>query len=338
MNPSAPTTTLSGRRVLLTGGSGFIATHLAQALVANNELVLFDTGFDGRPISFTSLRDKKNVHCLVGDIMDPAQVRKAAEGCDTIIHMAAIVGVQEVLGKPKKTMEVNFLGTRNLLEAIKDPSSLHRFVYFSTSEVFGGMSFRVEEHHSTTFGHVAEARWSYSIAKLAGEHLTFAYRRENGLPAVIVRPFNVFGPLRTGDHAVLQFALRAIRGEPIEIHGDGSQIRSWCYVEDFADAVLRTLERPAAVGEDFNIGNSQNTCTILDLAQRIVATLGSKSEIKFIHANFADIDLRIPRLKKAMELLDFRPKWDLQRALDATCAWYQENQSRIALKPPARSV
>jgi nucleoside-diphosphate-sugar epimerase len=337
MNPTPPSTTLSGHRILITGGAGFIATHLAQALAPHNQLVLFDTGFEGRALSFTELGRRDNVTLLSGDVMDPAQVAKAAQGCDTIVHMAAIVGVQEVLRQPKKTMEVNFIGTRNVLEAVAKPSSLHRFVYFSTSEVFGGMSFRVEEHHSTSFGHVAEARWSYSIAKLAGEHLTFAYRREEGLPAVIVRPFNVFGPLRTGDHAVLQFVIRALRNEPIEIHGDGSQVRSWCYVDDFVDAILRVLERPEAVGEDFNIGNAQNTCTILDLAQRIVALVGAKSEIRFIHPNFADIDLRIPRPRKAMELLQFKPQWDLGRALEATAAWYRENQQRIVLKNQTRS-
>jgi dTDP-glucose 4,6-dehydratase len=138
-------------------------------------------------------------------------------------------------------------------------------MYFSTSEVFGGMSFRVEEHQPASVGHVNDARWSYSTAKLAGEHLAFAYHREDKLPAVIVRPFNVFGPRRTGDHAVLQFAVRAFRNQPIEIHGDGSQIRSWCYVEDFAEALVRCLERDAAIGQDFNIGNPRNTCTILDL-------------------------------------------------------------------------
>ena len=328
----ALTTTLSGHRILITGGSGFIATHLVQALAQNNDLVLFDTGFDGRPISFTNLRDNKRIKCVVGDIMDPAQVAKAAEGCDTVMHLAAIVGVQNVLNHPKQTMEVNFIGTRNVLEAVKDPAKLHRFIYFSTSEVFGGMSFRVEEHHHTSFGKVSEARWSYSIAKLAGEHLAFAYRRENGLPAVIVRPFNVFGPLRTGDHAMLQFIMRALRNDTIEVHGDGSQIRSWCYVEDFCEAVLQTLVRPQAVGEDFNIGNSQNTCTILDLAQRVIATCGSKSDIKFSHIDFSDIDLRVPKLKKAMDLLGYKPQWDMKRSVDATVAWYRENSSKITVK------
>jgi nucleoside-diphosphate-sugar epimerase len=318
--------------VLITGGAGFIATFLAEALADKNQLILFDKGFDDRPIAFTSLRNHPNVRLMQGDILDPLQVAQAAEGCDTIIHIAAIVGVQDVLQQPRKTIEVNFLGTRHVLEAIRDPGRLHRFVYFSTSEVFGGMSFRVEEHHQTSFGHVAEARWSYSIAKLAGEHLTFAYRRETGLPAVIVRPFNVFGPRRIGDHAVLQFAVRALRGLPIEIHGDGSQIRSWCYVEDFVDAVLRCLERPEAVGQDFNIGNAQNTCTIYDLAQRIVAIVGSRSEIRFTHIDFADIDLRIPMPRKAAQLLDFRPRWDLDRALRTTVAWYREHHAGVKLK------
>jgi nucleoside-diphosphate-sugar epimerase len=304
---------------------------LAEALADRNQVVLFDVGFDDRPVAFSALREHPNVRLIRGDIMDAAQVARAAEGCDTVIHMAAIVGVQEVIRQPRKTIEVNLIGTRNVLEAFRDPGKLYRFVYFSTSEVFGGMSFRVEEHHQTSFGHVAEARWSYSIAKLAGEHLTFAYHREVGLPAVIVRPFNVFGPRRTGDHAVLQFAVRALRGLPIEIHGDGSQIRSWCYVEDFVDAVLRCLERPEAVGQDFNIGNSQNTCTIYDLAQRIVAIAGSRSELRFTHIDFADIDLRIPMLKKAARLLDFRPRWDLERSLRTTVAWYRDHHARIQL-------
>src|SRR5262245_4196196 len=135
----APSTSLSGHRILLTGGAGFIATHLAKALAPQNELVLFDTGFEGRPISFPSLRDHRDVRCMTGDVLDTDQVAKAVQGCGTVVDMAAVVGVQQVLGKPKTTMEVNFIGTRNLLIAIPEPSKLHRFVYFSTSEVFGGM-------------------------------------------------------------------------------------------------------------------------------------------------------------------------------------------------------
>jgi nucleoside-diphosphate-sugar epimerase len=317
--------TLSGHRILLTGGAGFIASHVADALVENNELVLFDTGFEGRPVSYCRVLGHKNVQTVVGDILDPGVVRKAAEGCDTIVHMAAVVGVKRVHEMPKLTIETNFLGTRNVLEAIAKPAQMHRFVYFSTSEVFGGMSFRVEEHQPASVGRVNDARWSYSAAKLAGEHLTFAYHREDKLPAVIVRPFNVFGPRRTGDYAILQFAVRALRGQPIEVHGDGSQIRSWCYIDDFTDAVVRCLERDEAVGNDFNIGNPRNTCTILDLAQRIVATVSSTSPVRYTDPGFSDIDLRVPRLSKARSLLKFEPTWDLIRSLEATCNWYREN-------------
>jgi nucleoside-diphosphate-sugar epimerase len=323
---------LSGHRILITGGGGFIASHLADALADKNQLVLFDTGFEGRAISFSRLMDHANVQRVTGDILDMAQVRRAAEGCDTIVHMAAIVGVKEVHRHPKKTIEVNFLGTRNVLEAIASPAKLYRFLYFSTSEVFGGMSFRVEENQPASVGHVNDARWSYSTAKLAGEHLAFAYHREDKLPAVIVRPFNVFGPRRIGDHAILQFAMRALSDAPIEIHGDGSQIRSWCYIEDFTEALVRCLERDEAIGQDFNIGNPRNTCTILDLAQRIVAVVGSKSEVRYTAPEFTDIDLRVPRLSKARTLLDFEPGWDLGRSLEATCAWYRENRERLAFR------
>lgn len=316
---------LSGHRILLTGGAGFIASHLADALVENNELVLFDNGFEGRPITYSGLLSHKNVRAVTGDILDAQHVRRVAEGCDTIVHMAAVVGVKKVHEHPKLTLETNFLGTRNVLEAVSKPERLYRLLYFSTSEVFGGMSFRVEEHQPASVGRVNDARWSYSASKLAGEHLTFAYHREDKLPAVIIRPFNVFGPRRTGDHAVLQFAVRALRGQPIEIHGDGSQIRSWCYIDDFTDALVRCLERDEAVGNDFNLGNPRNTCTILDLAQRVISTVGSRSELHFSKPEFTDIDLRIPRLTKARTLLGFEPGWDLVRSLEETCRWYREH-------------
>jgi nucleoside-diphosphate-sugar epimerase len=323
---------LSGHRILLTGGAGFIASHLADALVDNNDLVLFDNGFEGRPVSRCRVLSHKNVRTITGDVLDANSVRQAAEGCDTIVHMAAVVGVKNVHLKPKLTIETNFLGTRNVLEAVRKPEKLHRFVYFSTSEVFGGMSFRVDENQAASVGQVNDARWSYSAAKLAGEHLTFAYYRENKLPAVIVRPFNVFGPRRTGDHAMLQFAVRALRGLPIEVHGDGSQIRSWCYIDDFTDALVRCLERDEAVGNDFNIGNPRNTCTILDLAQRIVATVKSKSEVFYSVPDFSDIDLRVPRLTKAHSLLGFEPGWDLTRSLEWTCNWYRDHLDTIPLQ------
>lgn len=330
---SACVSRLSGHRILITGGSGFIASHLAETLVEKNDLVLFDMDFRGRPIEFTSLLHHPNVQVVTGDVMIADEVRSAVNDCDVVIHAAAMVGVQKVIRQPRKTIEVNFIGTRNVLEAIPNPRKLHRFMYFSTSEVFGGMSFRVEESRSTSVGSVNDARWSYSIAKLAGEHLVAAYHKELGLPSVIVRPFNVFGPRRLGDHAVLQFILRALQGSDIEVHGDGSQIRSWCYIDDFVDGLVRCLERTEAVGEDFNLGNPQNTCTILDLAKRVVALTGSKSEVNFAHIDFSDIDLRVPKLTKSKAVLGFDPKWHLDEALLASIAWYRDNHVQLGCEP-----
>ena len=175
---------------------------------------------------------------------------------------------------------------------------------------------------------MTEARWSYSIAKLAGEHLVSAYHKELGMPTVIVRPFNVFGPLRIGEHAMLRFILCALEGAELEVHGDGSQIRSWCYIDDFCAGVLRTLDRGQAVGEDFNIGSARNTLTIYALAQKIIEMTGSRSGITFTHHGFSDIDVRVPRLDKAHTLLGYEPQYELDRALPLTIDWYRTHLKR----------
>jgi len=200
-------------------------------------------------------------------------------------------------------------------------------VYFSTSEVFGVNSFHVSEATSPSVGSIAESRWSYAIAKLAGEHLVKAYFRETKLPVAIVRPFNIFGPRRTGDHALLRFILNALTERPLQVHGDGSQIRSWCYVDDFCDALLAMLERPEAVGEDFNIGNSANTLTIYDLARRVISFCGGDSAIELIDHPFPDVSIRVPSLNKAQSLLGYKPRYDMDSALQLTIDWYQEHLS-----------
>lgn len=316
---------LKGHRVLVTGGAGFIGAALAERLVDHNELVLFDRGFEGSSATLSRAWGHDNVTVLEGNILDADAVASAAEGADVVIHLAAIVGVKNVLSRGKETLETNFLGTSNVLKALEDRRDLHRVVYFSTSEVFGMNSFRAGEETPASVGPVSEARWTYSIAKLAGEHLVHAYHRELGMPTVIVRPFNVFGPLRLGDHAMLRFILAALKGADLEVHGDGTQIRSWCYIDDFADAVVRTLSSPRAVGETFNIGNSRNTVTIYDLAQKVIRLLDSPSRVRFEAIDFSDIDVRVPRLRKAEELLGYCPAVELDEAILRTADWYRRN-------------
>jgi len=211
------------------------------------------------------------------------------------------------------------------LKLLEKNSRLERFVYFSTSEVFGVNSFRVHEDSPSAVGPAAEARWSYAIAKLAGEHLVKAYHRQLGMPVVTVRPFNVFGPRRLGSHAILKFVLDALTGSPLEVHGDGSQIRSWCYIADFCDGIAEIIARHETIGEDFNIGNPANTLTILQLAQHIVDLTGGRSIIEFTECPFPDIEIRVPSLDKARRILDYQPKYDLRRGLTLTVDWYREH-------------
>ncbi len=315
---------IRGQRVLITGGAGFIGASLAQELVDDNEVVLFDRAFEGTSVALSTAWGHPNLSTIVGDVLDPEALRAAAEGVTVVVHLAAIVGVKNVLSRGRETIEVNFSGTSNMLKAVEG-MSLERFVYFSTSEVFGMNSFRAGEETPASVGPVSEARWTYSIAKLAGEHLVHCYHRELGLPTVIVRPFNVFGPLRLGDHAMRRFILGALRGTPLEVHGDGTQIRSWCYIDDFTDALLRVVALPSAVGETFNIGNSRNTLTIYELARRVVSLLDSPSEIHFEEIDFSDIDVRVPRLRKAEELLGYHPRVELDEAILLTAAWYRDH-------------
>jgi len=316
---------IRNKTILITGGAGFIGSTLAERLSKNNQILLLDRLFQNQPITFTSLLRHPNVRMMEADILGESAVDDFAREADIVIHAAAIVGVGRVCSYPRETLETNFTGTSRILKALEKSKRLERFLYFSTSEVFGVNSFRVHEDTPTAVGPAAEARWSYAIAKLAGEHLVKAYHRQAGMPVVTVRPFNVFGPRRLGSHAILGFVLNSLTGKPIEVHGDGSQIRSWCYIEDFCDAVIEMLARPKAVGEDFNIGNPQNTVTILQLAREVIHVTGRSVPIELTTSPFPDIEIRVPSLEKAADLLGYQPKYDLRRGLELTTDWYREH-------------
>jgi len=312
----------SGQRILITGGTGFIGTALTDRLCIDNEVVIFDRKLNGSSWTVSGHNGgQSNVRVVLGDILDADALRRAVEGVDSVIHLAAIVGVNAVRAHPRQTIETNFLGTLTLLRAVERLPVLPRVVYFSTSEVFGINSFRVQECMSTSIGPVQETRWSYSISKLVGEHLLQCYHREAGLRTVTIRPFNIFGPGRIGDHALLRFLLSALHNEDIVVHGAGDQIRSWCYIDDLVDGVLATLVSPAAAGEDFNLGNPRNTLTIYELAKRVVSITGSTSKIRFVQTNYADIDIRVPYMEKARQVLGFEPQVDIDEGIRRTAVW-----------------
>jgi len=317
---------ISSKRILITGGGGFIGTSLAERLVAaDNEVVLCDVKFSGNSFEFSGLDGHRNIRLAEADILDSAEIEKLARDAEIIVHMAAQVGVREVIRDAAYTLDVNYIGTSNLLKIAAQSSCCERFIMMSTSEIFGSNSFRVSENGNSLLSSVEDVRWCYCVSKLAGEQLAFSYYRQKGVPAVVIRPFNIFGPRRVGDHVVIRFILRALANEDLEVYGDGTQIRAWCYIDDICNALLRALEVKGAVGQAFNIGNPLNTCTIYGLARTIVGLCGSKSRIVFKAADFTDIDLRVPNIRKASEILGFAPQVELEEGLVATIQWTREH-------------
>jgi UDP-glucose 4-epimerase len=314
---------LSGKRILITGGAGFIGTTLARQLADANEIVAVDN-LHRDALSGTDLAEHPNLTFVQGDVLDGDLMKSLARDVTHIVHCAAIAGVDTVRESPVRTMRVNLIGTYNVLEAaVATLPTLERLVDFSTSEVFGTHAFNVQEGQVSTIGSVGEARWTYAVSKLAGEHMAHAYHDELGLPAVTVHPFNVFGPGQIGGGAIRAFIEAALAGRDLTIHGDGSQIRAWCYVDDMVEATLLCLEHPGAVGHTFNVGNPRATVTIYDLAQRIKRLAGADVEIVFQPLHYADVELRIPNVEKAREVLGFDAKVDLDEGLARTIAWYR---------------
>jgi UDP-glucose 4-epimerase len=317
---------LAGKRVLITGGAGFIGTTLARRLVDRNEVVALDN-LHRDALGGSDLLEHPNFRFHEADVLDVETLRALAQGATHFVHAAAIAGVATVIESPVRTMRVNVLGTANALEAATATGdTLERFVDFSTSEVFGQQAINVEEGHVTTTGSVGEARWTYAVSKLAGEHMTHAYHDELGLPTVTVRPFNVYGPGQIGGGAIRAFVEDALAGLDLTIHGDGSQIRAWCYIDDMVEALLLCLERPEAVGETFNVGNAHSTVTILELAERIKRLSGCPGEIVFRPLHYVDVEVRFPNVGKARELLGFEAQVELDEGLARTIAWYRERQ------------
>lgn len=314
---------LSDAKILVTGGAGFIGSHLVERLAPRNRLRVLDT-LRRDALQPTGLAERYGVELIVGDVMDRQAVDRAIEGCDIVIHLASIAGVDTVLAHPVETMRIALLGTANVLEAAVTAGRCRRFVDFSTSEVFGRFAYQVTEFDATTLGAVGEARWTYAVAKLATEHLAMTYHRQHAFPAVSIRPFNIFGPRQVGEGAVHHFIVRALKGEPLEIHNDGAQIRAWCYIDDLVDAIELALTDDRAVGHAFNIGNPRSTLTIYNLACLIARLAASPSPIRHVNWPHADVELRVPVIEKARQLLGWEPRIELEEGLLRTLDWYRQ--------------
>jgi UDP-glucose 4-epimerase len=313
--------------VVITGGAGFIGTTLAHRLVDENEVIAVDN-LHRDTLGGTELVEHPSFSFVQGDVLDAAFMNGVVRGATHLVHAAAIAGVDTVRESPVRTMRVNLIGTYNALEAaLQTKDTMERLIEFSTSEVFGAYAFKVDEQHVTTQGSVGEARWTYAVSKLAGEHMAHAYHDELGLPTVSVRPFNVYGPRQVGGGAIRAFIETALAGKDFVIHGDGSQIRAWCYVDDMVEALMLALEHPNAVGESFNVGNARSAVTTYDLAQRIKRLTGCPGELVFRPLHYTDVELRVPNVEKARELLGFEATVELDEGLERTIAWYRANSS-----------
>lgn len=314
---------MKNKKVFITGGAGFIGTKIAKSLAKDNKIVVYDV-FHRDSISLTDLSTHSNVDIVKADVLDASKLNDSIKDSNVVIHLASIAGVNSVLNNPVKTMETNLIGTYNLLESCKNLTNLEHFLDFSTSEVFGPHADRVNELSPKSQGSLKELRWTYSVSKLAAEHLSHAYYRECQLPITCIRPFNIYGEGQIGESAVNIFIKKALKGEDITINADGSQVRAWCYIDDFVHAVMQVLKTPSSIGEDFNIGNPREAVSVLELAQKVVSLTQSASSIVFKNISYADVDIRIPDIAKAREILNFTPKIPLDDGLIKTIQWHKE--------------
>lgn len=314
---------ISNQKIFITGGTGFIGSNICRELLTHNKITIFDNG-RRNALSFFKLESHPNLKVVKGDVLDFDSLASAMRGSNIIIHLAAIAGVNSYFNNPFKTMEVNFIGTYNVLKASKQNLSTTVMINFSTSEVYGPKALDVGEDTNTMQCPIGDLRWTYSTSKLAAEHLCFAFAKENGLPVTSIRPFNIYGPGQVGEGAIQTMILRALKNEDIEITGDGKQTRSWCYVTDATDAVKLVVKKEEAVGKVFNVGNPSTLISILDLAKHIIKHTSSNSKIIFKEYKGQDVLQRNPNIDKAKKILGFKPKIGLDEGISKSANWYKE--------------
>ena len=309
-------------RVLITGGAGFVGSHLAEALLANgDDVFVIDNLSTGSIENISHLKSHPKFHYTIDSITNEPVLAELIDRSDVIAHLAAAVGVKLIVEAPVHTIETNVHGTEVVL---KHASKKRKLVLIaSTSEVYGkSATVPFREDADLVLGPTSKHRWAYACSKLIDEFLALAYWKERKLPVIVVRLFNTVGPRQTGQYGMVvpSFVRQAVMGEPITVFGDGTQSRSFTYVGDVVKAMLALLREPRAVGQVFNIGNGQEI-SIWDLAMRIKTLTGSASPIVTVpydqayEAGFEDMPRRVPDISRIRALVGYEPAVDLDEIL-----------------------
>jgi len=308
--------------VLITGGAGFIGSHLADAyLDRGDEVFVIDDLSTGTIENIQHLKENPRFHYTIDTVHNTPVTAELVDQCNVVFHLAAAVGVKLIVESPVRTIETNVRGTEVVLAIANKKKK--KVLVASTSEVYGlstDVPFR--EDGNLVMGATTKGRWSYACSKAIDEFLALAYWREKKLPTIVVRLFNTVGPRQTGQYGMVipTFVKQALSGRPITVYGDGKQSRCFGYVGDVVGALLRLMDHPDAVGQVFNIGSNQEI-TILELAQRVKELTNSRSEIVFMpydeayEEGFEDMPRRVPDIKKIGDLVGFRPQMDLNGIL-----------------------
>ncbi|GAB4512027.1 MAG: SDR family NAD(P)-dependent oxidoreductase [Anaerolineae bacterium] len=318
-------------RALITGGAGFIGSHLTEHLLAlGQEVTVIDDLSTGRLQNLNAVLAHPNLRYAVEDIRNTQVMDRLVSECDIVYHLAAVVGVQKVVNEPINTIETNIGGTETVLKTARRYRK--KVMLASTSEVYGkGVSFPFREDDDSVLGPTIRSRWSYAASKAIDEFLGLAYHQEIGLPVVIFRLFNTVGPRQSGQYGMVvpRFVQWALAGEPLKVYGDGTQRRCFGNVFDIIDAIHKLSEEPSAVGQVFNIGSNEEI-SVFDLAQRVCERANSPSEIQLIPYSeaygpgFEDFQRRVPSIEKITQAIEWVPTTPLNTTIDQIIRYQQE--------------
>jgi UDP-glucose 4-epimerase len=326
---------LSMSNVLITGGAGFIGSHLAEALLERGHSVsIIDDLSTGSIENIEYLKQHGRFSYTIDTIFNRPLMAELVDTADLIFHLAAAVGVKLIVENPVRTIETNIKGSENVLELASKKNK--KVIIASTSEVYGKTTQPLfGEESDLVLGPTSKSRWCYAASKIVDEFLAKAYWKERGLPIVIARLFNTVGPRQSGRYGMVipRFVEQALRQEPITVYGDGTQRRSFTWVGDTVNALIGLSEHPKAVGQVFNIGHSRD-CSILDLARLVREIAGSRSDIVFIpqeeayEEGFEDMQRRLPDISKISKLLGYQPTLDLREIVERVVAYYRAKLER----------